>query len=46
MVGMSSKHLSSFQGVSLQGGSSVGASRPLSGTLRPSVTSISKYNET
>lgn len=46
MVGMSSKHLRSFQGVSLQGGSRAGAGRPLNDTFRPSVTSISKYSDT
>lgn len=45
-VGMSSRQLSSFQWVSLQGGSRVGATRPLSDTLRPSLTSISKYSDT
>lgn len=45
-VGMSNRHLSSFQGVSLQGGSSVGAGRPLRDKFRPSATSISKYNDT
>lgn len=45
-MGMSSRHFSSFHGVSLQGGSSVGAGRPLRDTLRPSATSISRYNDT
>lgn len=45
-VGRSSRHLSSFQGVSLQGGSRVEAHRPLRDTFRPSATSISKYNDT
>lgn len=45
-VGMSSRHLRSFQGVSLQGGSNVGAGRPLRVKFRPSATSISKYKDT
>lgn len=45
-VGRSSRHLSSFQGVSLQGGSRVGAGRPLRDTFRPSATNISRYNDT
>lgn len=46
MVGMSSKLLKSFQGVSPQGGSRLGAGHPLSDTFRPSLTSISKYDDT
>lgn len=45
-VGMSSRHFSSFQGVSLQGGSSVGAGRLLKDTLSPSATSSSRYCDT
>lgn len=45
-VGRSSRHRSSFQGVSLQGGSNVGAGRPLRDKLRPSATSISMYSDT
>lgn len=45
-MGRSRRHFKSFQGVSLQGGSRVGAGRPLRDTFRPSATSISRYKDT